>query len=270
MDKILLTKEKETLLIPLFGKAKESSKKSPILVDKKAVEIVDQIDYDFKSLKIPEKTNIMMSIRAKLIDDFVKDFLSKNNDSAALHLGCGLDSRYDRIGNSSVDWYDVDFKEVIDIRKCFYKETEQYHLVPSSVTEDEWINTIPAGKKQCIVIAEGLFMYLKKDDIKKLIKNLADRVGSFTLVFDAFSSFTVKKMKYHPSLKKTGAVIHWGIDHPEEFTVYDSKIEFIKEKYFTSNEAIERLNMGFKAGFKIANLFSAARNAHRLFIYKVG
>ena len=35
----------------------ESKKKSPILVDKKAVEIISQIDYDFASLKIPEKTS---------------------------------------------------------------------------------------------------------------------------------------------------------------------------------------------------------------------
>jgi len=77
MDKIVLTEEKETLLIPLYGKAKESQKKLPIIIDKKAAEILNQIDYDFKSLKIPKKTNIMMCVRAKLFDDFVKEFLEK-------------------------------------------------------------------------------------------------------------------------------------------------------------------------------------------------
>jgi O-methyltransferase involved in polyketide biosynthesis len=46
-----------------------------------------------------------------------------NTDSIALHLGCGLDSRYYRINNSKVDWYDVDFKEVIEMRKLFFEET---------------------------------------------------------------------------------------------------------------------------------------------------
>jgi O-methyltransferase involved in polyketide biosynthesis len=46
MDKIVLTEEKETLLIPLYGKAKESERRHPILIDKKAVEIVNQIDYN--------------------------------------------------------------------------------------------------------------------------------------------------------------------------------------------------------------------------------
>lgn len=55
MDKIVLTGEKETLLIPLYGKAKEFEKNNPILIDRKAVEIVNQIDYNFSSLRIPKK-----------------------------------------------------------------------------------------------------------------------------------------------------------------------------------------------------------------------
>ena len=77
MGKIVLNGEKETLLIPLYGKAKEYEKKKPILIDKKAVEIVNQIDYNFESLKIPEKTNIMMCLRAKLIDNFVIALIKK-------------------------------------------------------------------------------------------------------------------------------------------------------------------------------------------------
>lgn len=269
MDKIVLTEEKETLLIPLYGKAKESEKKEPILIDKKAVEIVNQIDYDFKSLKIPEKTNIMMCLRAKLIDNFVKSFLEKDNESAALHLGCGLDSRYNRIGDKSVDWYDIDFKEVIDIRKLFFTETDNYHLIPSSVTENEWLGEISVDKKQYIVIAEGLFMYLKEDEIKALLSNLKNQIGSYTLIFDAFSVFTAKRVKNHPSIKKTGAAVHWGIDNPEEFTKWGMGIRLIEEKYFTSNEEIENLDAGTRIMFRIANLFSAAKKAQRLLIYRV-
>jgi len=270
MDKIVLTEEKETLLIPLYGKAKESQKKLPIIIDKKAVEILNQIDYDFKSLKIPKKTNIMMCVRAKLFDDFVKEFLEKNNGNVALHLGCGLDGRYNRIDNDNVDWYDVDFKEVIDIRRHFYKETDNYHLVASSVTEPEWIEKIPRDKKNYIVIAEGLFMYLKEDDIKKLISRLKERIGSYTLIFDAFSTYAAKKMKNHPSVKKTGAIIQWGIDNPEKLIKWGIAIQFIEEKYFTSNEQINNLSTAVRLMFKIADLFPTVKEAHRILVYKVG
>lgn len=269
MDKIALTEEKETLLIPLFAKAKESRKKHPILIDKKAVEIVNNIDYNFKSLKTPEKTNLLLCLRAKLIDNFVKDFLSEHDQSIALHLGCGLDSRYDRIGNPDVDWYDVDFKEVIDIRKHFFKEAGNYHLISSSVTESEWLEKVPRVNKRYIVIAEGLFMYLKEDEIKSLISRIKERIGSYTLIFDAFSVLTAKKVKNQPSIKKIGAEIYWGVDTPEDLTGWDLGIQFIEELYFTSNEEIKNLNPLTKLMFRIANLFPIAKKAHRLLIYKV-
>ncbi len=269
MDKVVLTEEKETLLIPLYGKAKEIEKQVPLLVDKKAVEVVKQIDYDFKSLKIPEKTNIMMCIRAKMIDDFVKDYLADDcGESVALHLGCGLDSRYDRIENSSVDWYDVDFEEVIVIRRHFYQETDNYHLIGSSVTDPEWIEKIPRGKKKYIVIAEGLFMYLKEEEIKTLLSRLKERIGGYTLIFDAFSVLAAKNTKNHPSLKKTGAKIHWGIDDPQELVKRDLGIKFIEERYFTINEETKNsVNTGTRIMFGIANLFTFAKKAHRLLIY---
>ncbi|WP_230867409.1 class I SAM-dependent methyltransferase [Iocasia frigidifontis] len=269
MNKITLTEEKETLLIPLLGKAQDNKKENPILNDKKATEIVEKIDYNFNSLKIFEKTNIMMCIRAKLIDNHVKSFLSVTKNNVALHLGCGLDSRYYRIKNNNVNWYDLDFKEVITIRQHFFKETGKYHMIASSVTESEWIERIPQEKDHYIIIAEGLFMYLKENEIKELLSRLKDRIGNYTLIFDAYSVLTAKNANRHPSLKKTGAKINWGINNPEELENWGLGIKLIDEEYFTDYEGIDYLSITNRIMFKIANIFSAARKAHRLLIYRV-
>ena len=39
-----------TLLLPLWGRAVETQKKKPLLVDRTAVEIIDKIDYDFSAI----------------------------------------------------------------------------------------------------------------------------------------------------------------------------------------------------------------------------
>lgn len=269
MGKILLTQEKETLLIPLYGKAIESKKPSPIIMDTKAMDMIHQIDYDFSALKIPEKTNLMMCLRASLMDDLTKDFLSQNKDSTVLHLGCGLDSRYYRIQDNNVDWYDIDFKVVIDLRKLFFEETSNYHMISSSVTDEDWIERLPSRNSHTIVVAEGLFMYLKEDDIKKLLISLRNRLGSFILIFDAFSVFTAKKVNNHPSIKKTGAVIKWGIDNPEELKRWGMDIEFLGEEYFTSDNQIKNLSSYVKLMFKIASLSTFVKKAHRVLVYKV-
>ena len=266
---ITLDKEKETLLVPLYGKAVESRKKTPILVDPKALEIVEKIGYDFTSLKIPGKTNTMMCLRAKLIDNFAREFVKNKQKCSVLHLGCGLDSRYSRINNPEVDWYDLDFKEVIDIRRQFFPETEKYHLISSSVTEPGWIEEIPVEEKPYLVIAEGLFMYLKEEEIKTLLNSIKVKVGRFTLIFDAYSVYTAQKVKNHPSIKKTGAKIHWGIDDPMELTRWNPGTRFINEIYFTSNEEIDHMGFGTKLIYKIAHVFPMARKAQRIMVYEI-
>lgn len=267
---IKLEKEKETLLIPLYGKAMESRKKSPLLYDKKAVEVVKNIEYDFDSLKIPAKTNTMMCLRAKLFDNFAKNFLLDKKNTVVLNLGCGLDSRFNRLDATETDWYDLDFREVIEIRRHFFTETGNYHLIPSSVTDLGWINKVPTGREHYLVIAEGMFMYLKEADIKLLLDTLVNRIGIFTLIFDAFSLFTAKRVKNHPSIKKTGADIFWGISKNDELTQWNPNFIFLKNITFTSNEETKNLGFWNRLAFKTADLFPIARNAQRILVYSIG
>ena len=269
MDKITLTEEKETLLIPLYGKAMENKKENPILIDKKAAEIVNGITYNFGSLKIAEKTNIMMCIRAKMMDDYVSDFLAKKDDVTVLHLGCGLDSRFLRINADNADWYDIDFEDVINIRKNFYAETDKYHMIGSSITKSEWFAHIPSDSRRSLIIAEGLFMYLHEDEIKTLIGRLSDKLKNYNLIYDAYSTLTAKQAKNHPSLKKTGAKINWGIDDAKEFEKFGIGIKFIDEMFFSESKELDRLNAGTRMMFKAANHFSAAKKAHRILVYEV-
>ncbi|MGM0396761.1 MAG: class I SAM-dependent methyltransferase [Bacillota bacterium] len=269
MGKVTLEREMETLLIPLYGKAVENKKNNPIIEDPKAEEIVNSIDYDFNKLRIQEKTNIMMCIRAAMLDSFTKDFIHKNKSPIIIHLGCGLDSRCQRVNWSGAIWYDVDFPEVIDLRKRFYNETDNYHMVGSSVTERDWIEKLSTGSDKNLVIAEGLFMYLEKDEIRTLIERLKDRLESFTLIFDAYSSMTVKRIGNHPSLKSTGANIKWGIDEPKEMESYSEGIKFVEEKYFTSAKELQRVGNGMRFMFRLASLFNVAKRAHRILVFQI-
>ena len=92
-EKVHLTKEKETYLATLYGKALDSRSKNPILGDYFADEVVRHIDYDFEKLKIPKGASITLPMRAKHLDQWTREFLNANPVSTVLHLGCGLDSR---------------------------------------------------------------------------------------------------------------------------------------------------------------------------------
>jgi O-methyltransferase involved in polyketide biosynthesis len=264
-EKIRLTPEQETLLITLYSKAIGCP--DSLFTDEKSREILEQIDYDFSQLKVPVGTRLTVCIRAKKIDDYVMDFLAYHPKGLVLHLGCGLDNRYTRVDNGDVEWYDLDQQEVIDLRKNFYEETNRYHMIASSVTDLRWLETIPSRGRAVMVIAEGLMMYLTEEEVRSLILKLKENYTEATLVFDAYSTLTARSVKAHPSLKRTGAVIHWGIDDAKTIEKWGGGIRLKEEWYFTQSEAIETLAFGYRWIFRLTGLFLVARKAHRILYY---
>lgn len=269
-EKVKLTKEKETLLIPLYCRALETKKESPIIKDEKAIEIVNSIEYDYEQLEIPKQTYVTICIRAKQFDNYVENYLVKGPCSIVIHLGCGLDSRFNRVDNNIVEWYDLDFPEVIELRKKFYQETDRYHLIPSSVMELLWLDRINAKNKPAIILAEGLFMYLKEEEIKSLFKAIQAKISRSTIIFDSYSAITARNIKNHPSIKKTGAVINWGIDNAKDIESWGDKIHLVEEWYFTQSDEISKLDFSYRLLFKIMGLFPIARKAHRILVFQLG
>src|SRR5512147_2326395 len=126
-EKIHLTKEKETYLATLYGKALDATAAQPILGDHFAAEAVARIDYDFKALKLPSGGEITLPLRAKHFDEWTCAFLAANPVSTVLHLGCGLDTRVYRIDpGPQVRWFDVDLPDVIALRQQLYPAREGY------------------------------------------------------------------------------------------------------------------------------------------------
>lgn len=262
-ERITLTAEKETLLIPLFSKATESRRKRPIIVDPKALEILSRVDYDFKSLKTPRQSLVTLAMRAKRLDWYVEDFLARYDRPLVLHLGCGLDSRVLRIGCRKGLWYDLDYPEVIDLRRRFYEESERYHMIAADVGDLRWLDRVDAKGPACI-IAEGLLMYLSEDEVKSLLLALQTRFPGSEIAFDAYSLLTARSVRNHPSLKKTGAAIKWGIDEPRRIEGWGINIRIMEEWYFTDSPDVSSLDFWFRVLFRIMGSFRAAKRSHRV------
>jgi O-methyltransferase involved in polyketide biosynthesis len=261
--RIHLTPEQETLLVPLYSRAVENRRLRPILVDPKAGEILGRIEYDFEALKIPAKTHLTLAIRAKQLDRYAHRYLARTPNPVVVHLGCGLDSRALRIGPLPGQWYDVDFPDVIELRRIFYQETSRYHMIGSSVLDAAWLEQVARASSACI-IAEGLLMYLHEEDIRRLFITFHERLPSSEIVFDAYSRLTARSINNHPSIKRTGARVCWGIDDAREIERWHAGFQFLDEWYFTEAPEIGALNWDDQLAFRVMGLFKAARKAHRI------
>jgi O-methyltransferase involved in polyketide biosynthesis len=216
-EKVSLTREKETLLITLYGKGEESRMPDSLLHDHFAAEAVSRIDYDFARLKVTRDIMIGLAMRAHLFDSWTREFLARHANATVLHLGCGLDSRVFRIDpGPDVRWFDVDYPEVVALRRRLYPARRNYTLIGSSVTDLAWLDTV-AATGPTLIVAEGLTPYLHRDDGFRLFERLTTQFASGELMFDAYGRLGICLVKYNPSIRATGASMHWSIEDPHEF-----------------------------------------------------
>lgn len=266
---VTLDREAETLLIPLYGRAM-MSRSGRIISDVYAERMTEEIDYDFTRLRIPQKLQALLSIRAAIIDDYAAAFLKAHPDGLALHLGCGLDSRFFRLDNGRVRWYDLDFDDVIALKARLCGINERYTLIPSSVTDFKWISRIDAADigKPTLIIAEGLLMYLDNAQVKELFLRLRDAFGDSAFVFDTYSRMTARHAGRQRSLKTTGARVKWGVDGPGEIEGFGEGITHEKTFYLTDRD-LGGLGGYFGFMFRFAGRFKTAKEAHRIYSFRL-
>ena len=257
-----LVAEQETLLITLYSKTFGSP--PGWFSDPAAWKIVEAIDYDFSKLKVKTGTRLTVCLRAMKIDREIRTFLQAAPDGVVLHLGCGLDTRFDRVDNGRVRWYDLDLPEAIELRRKLFNESERYRMIASSVTDWAWMSQVNTHGQPAFIAAEGLMMYLKPEEVKELVLRLQGAFPGGRLVFDAFSGFTARNVYRNPSLRKTGAVIQWGIDDPHEIERWAPGIHLNEEWTFDQAEEIAQLSSGYRLMFWTSGLFAVARKAHRI------
>lgn len=123
--KITLHGVAETLLITLYIRAKDAMAKHPILNDQKSLAIVEQIEYDLDKFDNSEASFYATLARIRVMDREIKKFIRENPNSQILSIGCGLDTRFERVDNGQIRWYNLDLPEVMEIRKLFFEEHER-------------------------------------------------------------------------------------------------------------------------------------------------
>ena len=268
-EKVRFTKEKETLLFTLYGKALHSRSRDPILPDRWAEDAVSRIDYDFGKLEVRGYESLSIALRSKQFDVWTIGYLADHPDATVLHLGCGLDSRVYRIDPpASVRWFDVDYPEVIELRKRLYPERAGYSMIGSSLADLSWLDEVP-GDRQALVVAEGVTQYLTEDIIKPLLNRLTGHFPGGQIVFDAYSRRLVQRLaKTGTSLRGTDASFGWGIDDPQDIRKLDPHLELVMESRTPDFAGYPRMPLAMRVLIRVIDAIPALRRMNRGLLYR--
>jgi O-methyltransferase involved in polyketide biosynthesis len=208
----------ETLFLPLYFRAVESTRHDGLFQDPRAVTLVSEIDYDFGKLSGYDLLQTTVALRVREFDRFVCRYLEAHPNAAVVNLGCGLDTRFQRLDNGTVQWIELDLPQVIDLRRSLFEPGRRCRFIASSVLDEKWLEWIePSPADGMLFIAEGLFPYLPKEQLRLLLSKLNSRFPGSTIFFDAVSTMQAELSRYHPALKNLDARFKWGLRRPTDF-----------------------------------------------------
>ena len=219
-----LTPVEQTAFLTVYARALESRWRRPILGDRLADEVVGRIDYDFTGLGVQASVVCQTALRAKMLDDRVRDFVHKHHDAVVVDLGAGLDSGFYRVDPPpSIDWYSVDLPGILALRDEALPTNPHSHSVPVSLAEKHWPETIP-GDRPTMLIADGLFAFLPEPVIVGIFRRITDHFSTGEFAFNDYGRIGwVSKLaiKLYPQKMFKDVGSQWGYagfkdaHHPE-------------------------------------------------------
>lgn len=239
--KIKIDGVSETLLITLYMRSRDAMSKNPILNDQKSLEIMKQIEYDFDKFKKSKASFYGTMARIRVMDRKVKEFMEKHSRCNIVSVGCGLDTRFERVDNGKIKWYNLDFPEVIDIRKHFFEENERVVNIAKSALDKTWTEEIIQNNEPLLILSEGVLMYLKEDEIKVFLNILTDAFSKFEAHFDLCHEYLIKKGNSHDTVRHMNTDFSFGVTDGHEIVALNSKLKQIDMINFTDEMSTFKL-----------------------------
>jgi O-methyltransferase len=256
----------KTLSPVLRAKALDNRLPDPILGDEYAEQAMRRLDPDYDSRRFgTSQIGLAAVVRAKAHDDWARSFLADHPDAVVLHLGCGLDARVYRIDPpATVDWYDLDYPAVIELRQQFLPPREHYLPIGSSVTDLTWLDRI-ARDRPVLMVAEGLVPYLTEPDLRRLLTGVIDAFPTGQMQFDTVSGLAWRTSKWDPTLRRYGTQFSCGFDDPASLADWHPRLEYVDEAPMNDSPVLmAKAPANVRRMYRLMNLLPGMKRSSRI------
>lgn len=189
----------ETLVIPLYGRKLCTERFPNLFQDRKAVELIERLDYDFSELE--NQANSMahqfgaleVAMRETDLMCELKDYIEKHPKATLVNLGCGLDQTCENADNGQCSIVNIDLPDVIAVRNELLPASARVRNIACDLKDTSWFGEVDDTDGACFMAA-GVFYYFQKDDVKKLFSAMEERFRGGRLAFDAANERAVRIM----------------------------------------------------------------------------
>lgn len=239
----------ETLLLTLYARATESQRTRPLLHDEHAVKLVEQIDYDFSIFDNIPTTSVGVALRSIHFDQMTRDYIESHEEPIVVVVGCGLDTRKQRLGSFSdkAIFYQLDLPSVIDFRKQLLPPESNEHYIGCCLLDAQWKDELltkhPNGN--FIFLIEGVMMYFTEQDNRNFFKQMAERFKGAELHFDMFNRWMSQNTMLHDGVNKTLATFKFGLNNEKQIENWHQDLVHEQTWLLSDNPEWYRMGLPF-------------------------
>lgn len=254
------TPAQESLFLTLGSRALDSRLPHPFLGDTVADEIVTATGYDLETFPqlrtkvLDQRSKVFdVAVRSKIIDDMVRRFVLRHPDAVVLDLGAGLDCRMARVDPPpTVDWYDVDFPEVIALRRKVLPDNINTHEIGADLTGGDWLREVP-GDRPAMIVADGLMLFLPQDDFVTLLRRLTSHFPAGEVVLNAYTSYAMWTFKHSRAMAPIAAdIANPGLNDPRRLERWVEGMTLADELLLTRRPEVAGLPSMARWSFRLA------------------
>ena len=217
----------KTMLLTLFAKAKHSQQKNHVFYDSKAIEVISKVDYDFS---IAEKDKLMQMGtigRTIVLDRMVSDYIKSHPECTIVNLASGMDTRFNRLDNGLINWYNVDLENSVNYRLKYIEDDERVKTLAYSAMDPSWADEIKI-RNDVLIILEGITMYLNEKDVVDIMNIIDENFKNCTVFMEIMPPVSVNSVK-EESVEDTDAKFIWGVEKGHKLTNLNGNFRWIKD-----------------------------------------
>ena len=254
------TPAQESLFLTLGSRALDSRLPDPFLGDRLSDETVIRTGYHLE--RFPQlATNALdprskvfdVAVRTTMMDQMVRDFVRREPEAVVLDLGAGLDGRCARVDPpAGVDWYDIDYPEVVDLRRKVLPHFMNAHDIGADLTDPDWLGAVP-GDRPASIVADGLMLFLTQEDVVSMLRRLVAHFPSGELILNAYTSYAMWTFKRSRAMAPiAGGIANPGLNNPRRLEKLVPGLALVDELLLTRTPQVAALPRGPRWAFRAA------------------
>jgi O-methyltransferase involved in polyketide biosynthesis len=219
----------ETLLIPLYARAKETLRAQPLLVDDKALELVRSIDYDFTKFRRGPSI-VGCVLRTAIFDEWVRAFLRRFPEGTVVEIGAGLNTRFERLDNGVAHWVEFDLPDVMALRREFFADGDRRTQLDGSVVDDDWVAAVLAHPGPYFLVSEAVLLYLPEPDVRTALGHVADHFTGASIAFDTGGALMMRTQDRHDTLRHLSGRMQWTCGDPRQVRSLEPRLQLVESR----------------------------------------